>query len=73
MHVLFAHRCYYVHQEGFLNYRTIFFSELLAEIERLKESSISSEPEINNSLNDEITMLREKLKETTAMLAESTK
>lgn len=51
----------------------LFFSELLAEIERLKESSISSEPEINNSLNDEITMLREKLKETTAMLAESTK
>ncbi|CAB4013754.1 kinesin KIF14 [Paramuricea clavata] len=47
--------------------------ELLAEIERLKESSISSEPEINNSLNDEITMLREKLKETTSLLAESTK
>jgi hypothetical protein len=45
----------------------------LAEIERLKESSISSEPEINNSLNDEITMLREKLKETTSFLAESTK
>lgn len=48
-------------------------SELLAEIERLKESSISSEPEINSSLNDEITTLREKLKETTALLVESTK
>ena len=54
-----------------INY--IFVPELLAEIERLKESSISSEPEINNSLNDEITMLREKLKETTSLLAESTK
>ncbi|XP_028407643.1 kinesin-like protein KIF14 [Dendronephthya gigantea] len=47
--------------------------ELLAEIERLKESSISSEPEVNVSLNDEITMLREKLRETTTLLAESTK
>ena len=54
-----------------INY--IFVPELLGEIERLKESSISSEPEINNSLNDEITMLREKLKETTSLLAESTK
>jgi regulator of replication initiation timing len=54
-------------------YHSVFLAELLAEIERLKESSISSEPEINNSLNDEITMLREKLKETTAMLVESTK
>ena len=45
----------------------------MAEIERLKASSISSEPEINNSLNEEITSLREKLKETTAQLAESTK
>ena len=52
---------------------SFFILELLAEIERLKESSISSEPEVNCSLNDEITMLREKLKETTALLAESTR
>lgn len=52
---------------------SVFLVELLAEIDRLKESSISSEPEINNSLNDEITTLREKLKETTTLLAESTK
>jgi regulator of replication initiation timing len=52
---------------------SVYLAELLAEIDRLKESSISSEPEINNSLNDEITMLREKLRETTTLLAESTK